>query len=271
MGQAPKVSFIIPARNRGYQLKAALASCLSQTLEEWEAIVVDDHSDLDNIQEIIKSIDDCRIRYILQKPNQTGEAAGRELAILNAQSNILITLDSDDLNYPYRAARCLQLLDESSPKMIYTRVHHFSSNKPSGQIKKVLQPHNEKLLEMMNYITNPGTAFNRSAYVVAGSHYDKSLKLAADYEQFLRMAHSKVNITAKDEVHVCYRKHNKAVTFGTNNKLHEAIMQIRIKHNIDAFPLEKIYRYALPELSENIRNNPAQKSLWKDDRWESQC
>ena len=267
MGLGAKVSFIVPARNRVQELKAALSSCLAQTMDDWEAIVVDDHSDQENVEKVVKDLVDSRICYIRQKLNQTGEAAGRELAIHNAQTNILITLDSDDLNYPHRAARCLELLDECTPKMIYTRVHHFSKKNPSGQTKKVLQPFNKTLLEMMNFITNPGTAFNRSAYTIAGDHYDKSLTLATDYDQFLRMARSGVNISEQDEVHVCYRKHQRAVTFGTTKQLHEAIMQIRIKHKIPPFPLERIYEYAIPELSNNIRNNPAQLSLWKDDRW----
>ena len=45
MSKQPEVSFLIPAKNRPLELKAALGSCLAQSLENWEAIVVDDHSD----------------------------------------------------------------------------------------------------------------------------------------------------------------------------------------------------------------------------------
>ena len=68
-------------------------------MDDWEAIVVDDHSDQENVEKVVKDLVDSRICYVRQKLNQTGEAAG-SLAIHNAQTNILITLDSDDLNYP---------------------------------------------------------------------------------------------------------------------------------------------------------------------------
>ena len=133
MTAAPLVSFITPAHNRPKELKAALASCLAQTLDNWEVVVVDDHSDQADLEALVSTFNDSRIRYIPQKEGRTGEAAGRETAIREAHSNILITLDSDDLNHPHRAARCFQLLNPSNPALIYTRVRLFSSARPEGR------------------------------------------------------------------------------------------------------------------------------------------
>ena len=267
MNDTPLVSFITPAFNRPKELKTAICSCLAQTIDSWEMIIVDDHSDKADLKEIVDDFKDIRIRYIPQESEKKGEAAGRQTAIENSRSDILITLDSDDINYPQRAARCFQLLNSPSPKLLYTRVVHFSASNISGKPKKILQPYNQKLLEMLNYITNPGTAFNRSAYLLAGSFYDHSLRLATDYDQFLRMCFAGVNILAVDEVHVCYRKHQNAVTSGADKELHNAIMQIRKQHDISPFPLESIGDYALPEIYNNIKENPRQRRLWTDDRW----
>ena len=92
--------------------------------------------------------------------------------------------------------------------------------------------------------------------------------LATDYDQFLRMAHAGVNTFCLDEIHVCYRKHKDAVTAGNLDKLHQAIMKVRLKNNIQPFSLEDIRNYALPELYSAILNNKQQRSLWIDDRWE---
>tara|TARA_X000000950_G_C13852620_1_gene635191 strand:+ start:43 stop:849 length:807 start_codon:yes stop_codon:yes gene_type:complete len=267
MGNSPKVSFITPCFNRPKELNSALSSCLSQTFEDWEVIVLDDHSDTADLRKIVNNFNDSRIRYFPQSKGLKGEAAAREAAIEKASSDVFITLDSDDLNYPNRAARCLEILRGLTPKLLYSRVMHFGKNNPSGTIKPALQPFNAKLLNMYNYITNPGTAFNRSAYNLAGSHYDCSLELATDYDQYLRMSLANVNIMAIDEVHVGYRKHPGAVTSGKHLELHRAIMQIREKHKISPFPLQAIGNYALPEIYQNIVNNPNQKALWTDDRW----
>lgn len=267
MHETPKVSFIIPAFNRPHELKSSLASCLAQTIQGWEAIVVDDHSDQADLQKIVNDFNDSRIRYFHQSNGRKGEAAARETAIDKASSDIFITLDSDDISYPNRAARCLDVLKGISPKLLYSRVSHFSETNPIGKIKSTFQPFSRKLLEMYNFITNPGTAFNRSAYVRAGSYYDLNLKLATDYEQFLRMSQSGVDIFGIDEVHVLYRKHQGAATSGASSEMHRAIMQIRDKLNIEAFPLKAISEYALPEIYHNILNDPKQKSLWTDERW----
>ena len=267
MSHLPKVSFIIPSFNRPKELQQALYSCKCQTIEDWEAIVLDDHSDTADLKHIVSNIADNRIKYFAQSMGKKGEAAARETAIEKASSDIFITLDSDDLNFPNRAGRCLELLQGKVPKLIYTRVMHFSELNPSGKAKLLFQPFNPKLLEMYNFITNPGTAFNRSAYLLAGSFYDHSLRLATDYDQFLRMCFAGVNILAVDEVHVCYRKHQNAVTSGADKELHNAIMQIRKQHDISPFPLESIGDYALPEIYNNIKENPRQRRLWTDDRW----
>ena len=267
MYHQPKVSFITPAFNRPYELKTAINSCLSQTIRDWEIVIVDDHSDKVDLKKLVSDFQDKRIRYIAQEKGKKGEAHGRQTAIENAQSDILITLDSDDINFPQRAARCLETLTNASPKLIYTRVMHFSASNPCGKPKKILQPYNSKLIEMINYITNPGTAFNRSAYELAGSFYNCNLDLATDYDQFLRMSRAQVNIIGLDEIHTCYRKHSNAVTSGNLKELHEAVMKVRVSNNVEPFHLEMITKYALPELSRSILDDEQQRALWNDDRW----
>ena len=268
MRHPAQVSFITPTFNRADELKAAIASCLCQTYEKWEMIVVDDHSDKVDIRNIVNIFDDQRVKYFKQSPNLKGEAAARETAINHAESKIYITLDSDDLNHPHRASRCFEILNPEDPCMLYTRVKHFSSSNTSGTTKKIFQPYNAKLLEMINFITNPGTAFNQAAYKTAGSFYNKSLVLATDYDQFLRMSRAGVCMIGLDEIHVSYRKHAGAVTSGSSKALHEAIMQVRKQNNVQPFPLESIQSLAVPELCANILNNENQRDLWKDDRWD---
>ena len=111
MSNAPLVSFVTPAFNRPNELKTAIFSCLAQTINNWECIVVDDHSDKANLKELIATFNDERIRYVAQVHGKKGEASARQLAIENARSDILITLDSDDINYPQRAARCYEILN----------------------------------------------------------------------------------------------------------------------------------------------------------------
>ena len=266
MASLPRVSFIVPVRNRAHELKIALASCLAQAFEDWEAVILDDHSE-EPVEAVVRSLDDPRLRYHRQCSGCQGVAAAREAAIRLADTNILITLDGDDINHPQRAGRSLELLEGDTPRLIYTRVRLFSSNSPKTRLKPILQPFHATLLERFNFITNPGTAFNRAAYTAAGSHYDSSLAMAEDYDLYLRMSRAGVSIEAIDEEHVCYRKHPGSTTAGQPKALHAAIMQVRCKHAVPPFPLEAITEHALPQLSLSLLKNQANRELWCDDRW----
>jgi len=267
MPSTPAVSFLIPARNRPVELKAALASCLAQSCDSWEALVVDDHSESADLHGLVEAFGDARLRYSRLAAGERGVSAARNRAIALARSPRLLTLDSDDLNHPHRAARCQELLDPDHPQLIYTRVRLFSATRPSGRPKPVLQPFSAALLEMVNFITNPGTAFTRRAVEAAGGGFRPSLSLAEDYDVYLRMARAGVSIRAIDEEHVSYRKHPDAATHRRKSELHEAVMAVRRLNDVQPFPLEAIQNYALPELARNLLDNPDQRALWQDDRW----
>lgn len=92
----PTVSVIIPTYNRGYCVKEAIESVLSQTFQDFELIVVDDGSN-DNTAEIISSYGE-RVKYVLQENAGVSEARNR--GIREAQGKWLAFLDSDDLWVP---------------------------------------------------------------------------------------------------------------------------------------------------------------------------
>ncbi|MBC6445487.1 MAG: glycosyltransferase [Alphaproteobacteria bacterium GM202ARS2] len=67
----PKVSVIIATYNRAYLLPHAIRSIISQTLTDWELIIVDDAS-TDNTLDVINAFTtaDPRIRYYRHDHNQ---------------------------------------------------------------------------------------------------------------------------------------------------------------------------------------------------------
>ncbi len=266
MATAPRVSFIVPVRNHVAELRVALASCLAQTFNNWEAVIVDDHSD-DPVESTVLAFADARLRYHRQQQQHRGVAAARDRAIALAHSDIFITLDGDDINLPHRAGRCLELLEMETPRLIYTRVRLFTSGRAHSRPKPLLQPFSPALLELFNFITNPGTAFNRAAYSAAGGCYDHRLEMAEDYDLYLRMARAGVSILGLDEEHVCYRKHAGSTTAGRRQDLHAAIMQVRRNRGVAPFPLEAIRAHGLPELWQALQQDPTNQALWRDDRW----
>lgn len=95
MQNEPLVSVIIPTYNRGRLILNSVTSVLNQTYKNIELIVVDDCS-TDNTEEILKSINDSRIKYVKLEKN-SGACIARNKGIELSTGKFIAFNDSDDL------------------------------------------------------------------------------------------------------------------------------------------------------------------------------
>jgi glycosyltransferase involved in cell wall biosynthesis len=102
---SPEVSVVMPVYNSADVLGDTLDSVLSQSLENFELICVDDGS-TDGTGDILRSYakKDARIRVISQA--NAGPGAARNAGMAQARAPFLMFLDSDDI-YDYRLLRLL--------------------------------------------------------------------------------------------------------------------------------------------------------------------
>jgi glycosyltransferase involved in cell wall biosynthesis len=107
----PLVSVVIPSYNCAAYLPQALSSLLMQTLEQWEAIVVDDGS-TDETRAAMAAFVDERIRYVYQA--NAGPSAARNHGLELARGKYVTMLDADDWLTPGSLADRAAFL-ESSP------------------------------------------------------------------------------------------------------------------------------------------------------------
>ena len=89
-----KYSVVIPLYNKEYCIEKTIRSVLSQTVTDFEIVVVNDGSK-DQSVAIVEAIDDERIRVISQENH--GVAAARNTGIQHAQGKYVCFLDADDL------------------------------------------------------------------------------------------------------------------------------------------------------------------------------
>lgn len=94
-----EISIVIPVYNAEKYLKECIDSCLNQTFNDFELILVNDGS-TDNSEEIILSYDDSRIRYFSEV--HRGVAETRNTGVYNAIGKYIIYMDSDDVMLPNR-------------------------------------------------------------------------------------------------------------------------------------------------------------------------
>jgi glycosyltransferase involved in cell wall biosynthesis len=92
----PAVSVVIPSFNRPALTARALRSVQAQSFEDWEAVVVDDGSEVplaEALAELVGS--DARIR-VLRHPGNRGGSAARNTGVRAARGAVVSLLDSDD-------------------------------------------------------------------------------------------------------------------------------------------------------------------------------
>lgn len=102
------VSVVMPSYNHSKYVMAAAQSVLEQSYERLEFIVVDDGSK-DNSVELLRGIDDPRLKLIVQENGGAHAAINRGLAA--AQGDYLAIINSDDIFDPKRIAKCLETLE----------------------------------------------------------------------------------------------------------------------------------------------------------------
>ena len=106
----PTVSVILSVRNGEPYLKQAVDSILAQSFEDFELIVVDNHS-TDDSPRIVESYDDERI--ILTRPEDPLHLAqALNHAVSMARGEFVARMDADDVSHPSRFEKQVAYLKE---------------------------------------------------------------------------------------------------------------------------------------------------------------
>lgn len=104
----PRISVLVPIYNGSTYLAETLNSLLTQTLDDFELLAIDDGS-TDASSDIVQSFKDQRIRLI-QKRN-TGLCETLNMGIELANAPYIARCDQDDISLPDRLARQLMVME----------------------------------------------------------------------------------------------------------------------------------------------------------------
>ncbi len=186
----PTVSVIIPTYNRAAALQGAIQSVLNQTFEDFELIVVDDAS-TDNTHEVVKQIEDSRIRYICRDTNR-GEAAARNTGIIQARGAFIAHHDSDDTWLPEKLEKQLERFKGQGDDVgaVYCRFEKVTPEEKSlfpGDWPGQKEGHLFAQLLESNFIGTP-TVMTRFACVETVGMFNESLRNVVDWEMWIRLA-----------------------------------------------------------------------------------
>ncbi len=112
---SPALSVVLPTYNRARFLRRSIGSVLAQSFRDLELIVVDDAS-TDETPEVVRGIDDARIRYT-RCPENRGGAAARNVGISAARGRYVAFQDSDDEWLPEKLRKQMDLFAGAAPEI----------------------------------------------------------------------------------------------------------------------------------------------------------
>ena len=181
------ISVIIPAYNRKALLPRALSSVLSQRLNDFEVIIIDDGSnDGTDTLELLRS--DHRIRYCKKHQNY-GVSKARNTGIQLSTGKWIALLDSDDEWTPDKLHQQIEWLNKNSSfqiaqsKEIWIR-NGQRVNPPISHEKFQGDLFEASLKRCM--ITPSSVIFTRELIEIVGG-FNESLPACEDYDLWLRI------------------------------------------------------------------------------------
>lgn len=103
------VSVLLPVYNDASYIRSAIDSILTQTVNDFELIVINDGSTDDSLK-ILQSYSDPRIRIISFAKNM-GRSCARNAALGAAQGKYALWMDGDDISHPQRIEKQVAFLE----------------------------------------------------------------------------------------------------------------------------------------------------------------
>ena len=187
----PTVSVVIPTYNRAHLVGRAIQSVLNQTYQDFEIIVVDDGS-TDNTEEVVKSFNDPRIRYIRHDQNRGGSAA-RNTGIKMARGEYIAFQDSDDEWLPEKLEKQMKVFKSAPPEVgvVYTDMWRISKGeKRYWHSPKIMPEDGIVYKQALDRVMGIGiqTAIIKRECLNAVGMFDENFPRFIDLELFVRLS-----------------------------------------------------------------------------------
>lgn len=200
---ASLVSIVIPTFNRATDLKRALSSIISQTYEDWEVLIVDNHS-TDGTDALLTTLADPRISFF-KIHNEGIIAASRNLGIEKAKGEFIAFLDSDDWWTPEKLARSMEAMEDGADVVyhdLFLARHKTQKYKSPGQsLRQLASPAFQDLLKNGNALANSSVVVRSEILRRSGPLSEhRDLVGMEDFDAWLRLARHTDRFTKLPEV-----------------------------------------------------------------------
>lgn len=189
MSTHPKLTVVLPAHNAETTIAASMQSILYQSYSDFELWVLENGSS-DRTAEIAKSFIDPKVKvFELQR---VGLQYALGYALENAQSEWLARMDADDLSFPERLERQMEVVEHKpdiimvGTRCVYlTPFGHIFETRPNASSREIGALNLRLLGDDARFFHDPSAIFKRSVALDVGG-YDSEFQMG-DLPLWFRM------------------------------------------------------------------------------------
>ena len=183
----PLVSVLMPTFNSESTIKNTIESILAQSLQDFELIIIDDGS-VDRTRNIIREINDSRVKYFFKKNG--GISSALNLGLTKCNSDIVARIDSDDFALKDRLKTQYDFLKKNKQcVMVGTAVEYIDlhGNVIGRTFPIVFSSLAENIFRYKNIYAHPSVMFKKDAVLSVNGYSEELSGLFEDYYLWSRL------------------------------------------------------------------------------------
>jgi glycosyltransferase involved in cell wall biosynthesis len=178
------VTVLMTVYNCSQYILTSVNSILRQNYFNFELLIIDDGSE-DNSEEIIRSLNNGKIKYI--KLKHLGRSAALNYGLKEAKYDWIALMDSDDIAVPERLEKEINLVNKNDQDIIFSDSVFFKNKKI--QLLNMINTEKEDLkrkIELRGHICNSSVLYNRN-FILRNGGYNENLNHSEDFDLWIRL------------------------------------------------------------------------------------
>tara|TARA_B100000029_G_scaffold301281_1_gene294177 strand:- start:33804 stop:34880 length:1077 start_codon:yes stop_codon:yes gene_type:complete len=205
----PVITVLMSVYNGERYIQESIESILTQTYENFEFIIIDDGSK-DKTKELIRSYDDKRIKFFVNKKN-IGLTKSLNIGLKFSKGKYIARMDADDISLPDRLEKQVNYMNINKDIDICgSWAKTIGEN--FGEIRKYPVNHDEIKCNLLfnNIMCHSSVMMREKIFSDGKVKYDPSILYAQDFEFFARLINTYIFANIP-EVLIHYRIHENQI------------------------------------------------------------
>lgn len=227
------VTIVIPTYKRSDYLERLLISISKQTYQDFEVIVVDDHSpNQDDYKIVLEKFKDTfsKLTYLTNEKN-SGAPHSRNRGILLAKGKLIALVDDDDEWFPMKLEKQVKRFEEGDPQLgiVYTWADVVNGEKKKiDENREVVNGDGRSEIINRCFICSPSVMVTREA-LIKTDLFDESFPSCQDWDMWTRVLFNGYECSVIEEPLVYYYKHD-GPNIGTSPRAKVGFLKYYYKH-----------------------------------------